>query len=120
MEKNSFSTYKQILLKLFKFHSYLSFNRKLLIKFPNFYKYILFQWSSPFLASSKLPSCILSNFLWFNKHILIKKKSIFSREFFEKGLNVVYQLFDDNGNVKSWCSIKHEFGFTNISNFKWQ
>ena len=80
----------------------------------------MFQWSSSFLAYSERPSCILSNFLWFNKHILIEKKSIFFRDFSDKGLNFVYQLFDNNGNVKSWSSIKEEFGFSNISNFKWQ
>ena len=80
----------------------------------------MFQWSSSFFASSELPSCILSNFLWFNKHILIEKKSIFFRDFSDKGLNFVYQLFDNNGNVKSWSSIKEEFGFSNISNSKWQ
>ena len=58
--------------KSFKFHLCLSFNRKLLIKFPKFYKNILFQWSSSFFASSELPSCILSNFLWFNKHVSIE------------------------------------------------
>ena len=62
----------------------------------------------------------MSNFLWFNKHILIEKKSIFFRYFSDKGLNFVYQLFDKNGSVKSWSSIKEEFDFNNISNFKWQ
>ena len=62
----------------------------------------------------------MSSFLWFNKHILIEKKSIFFRDFSGKGLNFVYQLFDNNGNVKSWSSIKEEFGFSNILNFKWQ
>ena len=80
----------------------------------------MFQWSSSFFASSELPSCILSNFLWFNKYILIEKKSIFFRDFSDKDLNFVYQLFDNNGNVKSWSNIKEEFGFGNISNFKWQ
>ena len=56
--------------KSFKLYSCLSFDRKLLIKFPKFYKNILFQWSSSFLASSELPSCIFPNFLWFNNHIL--------------------------------------------------
>ena len=59
--------------KLFKFHSALSFDRKLLIKFTKFYKKSLFQWSSSLLAFSELPSCIVLNFLWFNKHILIEK-----------------------------------------------
>ena len=62
----------------------------------------------------------MSSFLWFNKHILIEKKSIFFRDYSDKGLNFVYQLFDNNGNVKSWSSIKKEFGFNKISNFKWQ
>ena len=44
--------------KSFKFHSCLSFDRKLLIKFPKFYKNILFQWSSSFFVSSELPFCI--------------------------------------------------------------
>ena len=43
--------------KSFKFHSCLSFDRKLLIKFPKFYKNILFQWSSSFLL---LPNYLLA------------------------------------------------------------
>ena len=46
--------------------------------------------------------------------------SIFFRDFSEKSLNFVYHLFDNNGNVKSWSIIKDEFGFSIISNFKWQ
>ena len=57
---------------------------------------------------------------WFNKYILIEKKSLLFRYFSDKGLNFVYQLFDNNGSVKSWSSIKEEFDFNNISNFKWQ
>ena len=106
--------------KSFKFHSCLSFDCKLLIKFPKFYKNILFQWSSSLFAFFELTSCIILNFLWFNKHILIEKKSIFFRYLSNEGLNFFYQLFDNNGNVKYWSSIKEEFGFSNISNFEWQ
>ena len=60
--------------KSFKFHSCLSFDLKLLIKFPKLYKNVLFQWGSSLSAFSELTSCIMSNFLWFNKHILIEKK----------------------------------------------
>ena len=97
--------------KSFKFHSCLSFDRKLLIKLPKFYRNILFQWSSSMFAFSELHSCILSNFLWFNKHILVEKKPIFLRYFSDKGLNMIYQLFDNKGNVKSWS-------FNNFSKFK--
>ena len=66
--------------------------------------------------SSKLLSCIL----WFNKHIFIEKKPLIFCYFSEKGLNFVYQLFDNNWNVKSWSSIKKEFGFNIFFNFTWQ
>ena len=69
--------------KSFKFHSCLSFDHKL-PKFPKFCKNILFQWSSSFSASSELPSCILSNFLWFNKHILIEKSPSFFVFFWQR------------------------------------
>ena len=72
------------------------------------------------MSASELPSCIMSNFLWFNKHNLVEKKSIFFRYFYDKGLNFDYQLLDNNESVKSWSSIKEEFDFNNISNFKWQ
>ena len=42
--------------KSFKFHSYVSFDCKLLIKLPKFYKNISFQWSSSFFASFELHS----------------------------------------------------------------
>ena len=50
--------------------------------------------------------------------MLIEQKPIFFRYFSDKGLNLAYQLFDNNRNVKSWSSIKEEFGFNNFSNFK--
>ena len=50
----------------------------------------------------------------------MKKSYFLFRYFSDKGLNFPYQLFDNIGNVKSWSSIKEEFGFSNFSNFKWQ
>ena len=85
--------------KSFRFYSCFSFDCKLLIKFPKFSKNIFFQWIRSYSAFSELPSCIMSNFLWFNKHILIDKKSIFFRYFSDKGLNFVCQLFDNNGSL---------------------
>ena len=87
--------------KSLKFHSCLSFVRKLLIKFLKFCRNILCQRSSSLFASSELPSCILLNFLWCNKDILIEKKPIIFWYFSDKDRNFVYQLFDNNGNVKS-------------------
>ena len=52
--------------------------------------------------------------------MFLLEKSPFFRYFSDKALNFVHQLFDNHGNVKSWSSIKEEFGFSDILNFKWQ
>ena len=70
--------------KSLKFHSCLSFVRKLLVKFLKFCRNILCQRSSFLFASSKLPSCILLNFLWCNKDILIEKSPSFFDIFLTK------------------------------------
>ena len=89
------------------------------MKFSKFPITPWFQWSSCLFVSSELCSCILSDFLWFNKHVLIEKKSTY-RQFSEKGLNSVYKLLNKNGSVKSWSSIKEEFGFKNFFSCKCQ
>ena len=75
--------------KSFKFHPCFSFDGKLLIKFPQFYKSIVCFFRTTFLH--------LSHFLWFKKHILIEKKVHLFRYFSDKSLNFVYQLFDNYG-----------------------
>ena len=67
-------------------------------------------------ASSELPSCILSNFLWLNKHILIGKSPFFVI-FVAKAFATNYLVTMEMLNLET---IKEEFGFSNISNFKWQ
>ena len=81
-----------------------------LLNFPSFMK--------TFCFSGVALYWLFPNYLLPKKHILIEKKSIFFLYFSDKGLNFIYQLFDNNGKVKSWSSIKEEFGFNNILNFK--
>ena len=107
MKNNSSHLINKYFRKSFKFHSCLSFDRKLLIKFPEFYRNILFQWSNSLFSLSELPYVLIS--------IFSSKKTHCFRYFSGKGLN-----FDNNGNVKPWSSIKEEFGFNTCSNFKWQ
>ena len=64
--------------KSLKFHLCFSFDCKLFIKFSEFYRNIFFQWSRSLFVSSELPCFILSNVLWFNKHIFIEKILFFS------------------------------------------
>ena len=81
--------------KSFKFYSCLLFDCKLFIKFSMFYKKISPQWSSSLFALSELPSCILSNFLWFSLS--------FFRYFSDKGLNLVYPVTLKHV-VPHWCA----------------
>ena len=74
-ENNSSSAYNQMLQKIINSKNHylcLSFDGNLLIKFSEFNGNTSFQWSSHLFASSELPLYILSNFLCFNRHVLIE------------------------------------------------
>ena len=107
--------------KSFKFHLCLCFDCELLIKFPEFYKNILFKIVALFF--SELPSCILSNFLSFDKHISMEKQyHLFSLFFWQRPnfcLPIIW-LFDNNEIIKPLSLGAVYFGFNNTFNFKWQ
>ena len=53
---------------------------------------------------------ILSEFIWFNSNIIkVDSKPVQFSFFSDKKLNFIGQLFNDNGNIKSWEDIKMEF-----------
>ena len=56
---------------MFKFHPNLNFKKDLLKQFPDFYRSIFNNWKTSFYNSPEIPSCILSELLWFNRHIKI-------------------------------------------------
>ena len=91
------------------FHSNLSFNLALVDSFPEFYKKVFINWSSYFLSDCKVPSCIESNFLWYNKHILIDNKAVYLSFFSDKNVKFINNLLDCLGNFKSWNVLKTEF-----------
>ena len=68
----------------------------------------------------EIPSCILSQYLWYNKTVSrwIKLLFIFLT-FSEKSINYVSQLFSDNGSIKKWHESKREYNLHKISYFKW-
>ena len=103
--------------QIFKFHSNLTYDAKLLTSFPvkNIFRY----WNQHFTVSPDLPSCILSSFLWYNKDILISNKPIYFKHLSNNNLNYVTELFDETGNTKEWMKLKHEFNLNNNLYFKW-
>ena len=64
--------------KLFRCtYSSLFFDVTIVESFPKFYKEIFINWQSCLTSTSDLPTCILSNFLWFNKKKLINNKTVY-------------------------------------------
>ena len=62
-----------------------------------------------FVSNSEVRSCIQSNFLWYNKHILIDTKPVYLSSFPDKNVNFINNLLDSLGNFKSWNVLKTEF-----------
>ena len=124
---NNFHEWKLIPLYLikkhlgenFKFHPNLSLDANLINFFPLFYKNIFIFWQKFLVNFSKLPSCILSEFLWFNKFIKINYKPCYFECFSTKNLNFVNQLFCEAGKLKEWHLLKNEFSLNDKLYYKW-
>ena len=87
--------------QMFKFHSNLSYDTKLLNSFPAFYKNIFGYWSQHFTVSPEFCSCISSTFLRHKKDILISNKPIY------------FKHFPNNNLTKEWVKLKHKFNLNN-------
>ena len=87
--------------------------------FATFYKQILINWSSYFSSNSEVSSSIQSNFLWYNKHILIDNKPVYLSRFSDKNVNFLDNLTDCSGSFKSWTILKTEFNLADSLYFSW-
>ena len=105
--------------KNFTFHSNLSIPNKTLIPLPPFYKDIIKSWCSSFFCSPNVPSSISSQCLWYNSYLKIDKKPFFYKEFSNKNINYVSNLFSDFGEIKSWEKVMDEFNLDKKFYFKW-
>ena len=68
---------------------------------------------------AEIPSCILSQYLWYNENIQIDKTSIHFSRFSEKNINFVSQLFNNNGSIKKCHKFKRECNLHQNSYFQW-
>ena len=97
---DSFHEWKVILLKLtkrsfgshFKFYSNLLINISCINDFPSFYLDIICYWKRYFSTDPETPSCILSQYLWFNKFIIIDNSYVNFTDFSTKTINFVSDL----------------------------
>ena len=81
------------------FHSNLALSDACKLKndnYPEFYKSIVYLWIRISFTDPQSEHDILSQALWNNKYILIKMKPIFFLEFYQKGINTVNDLIDDD------------------------
>ena len=68
---------------------------------------------------SKTSSTIASQITWYNKHILVDKRSFYNITLVDKGINHLEQLLDSNGVMKPWSEFKGEFSLSKNSHFYW-
>ena len=105
--------------KNFKFHSNLLVKSSSIKNFPFYYQEIFHKWCKYLTSPVSVTSTIMSQFLWYNKYILIDKQSFLFSAMSNNGLNYVGHLFDTRGEIKDWNTIKLEFGLENTLHFSW-
>ena len=67
---------------------------------------------------SYTPSCIGSQFLWFNNYITINNNSVHFKEFSSHNINFINQLFTSEGEFKNWNPVRREFQLTYSLSYK--
>ena len=76
-------------------------------------------WKKYLTRKPEIPSCILSQYLWYNENIQVDKNSIYLVRFSEKNINYVSQLFRPDGSIKKWHELKTEHELHESSYFQW-
>ena len=101
-----------------KFHSKLSFNSSYVKHFPCFYKNILLNWKKYLSTDPETISGILSQNLWFNKHIIIHNSTVNFTKFSQKNINFVDQSVNESCQFKKWQMLKDEYHLDNEMYFQ--
>ena len=114
-----FHTITQKLGEKFLFHSNLDVNPKQINHFPQYYQEHFRKYSSNLLVLPNIPSTIISQVIWFNKHIKIDNKSLCLKGQGNQGINHVGQLFDENGMTTAWLHVKTQFNLSNKQHYFW-
>ena len=103
---DSFHEWKVIPLKLikksfgshFKFDSNILFNISCINDFPYFYLNIFRNWKKYFSTIPETPLCILSQYLWFSKFIIVDKSYVNFPNFLNKNISFVSDLVNEYCN----------------------
>ena len=68
---------------------------------------------------TETPSCVLSQYLWYNANTQVDKTSILFSRFSEKNIHYVSQLFNNNGPIKKLHEFKREYDLHDNHYFQW-
>ena len=99
--KYTIETYKKSFGSHFKFHSNLLFSISCINDFPSFYQDIFCNWKRYFPTNPETASRILSQYLWFNKFIIVDNSHHNFNNFSSKNINFVSDLVNENCNFNS-------------------
>lgn len=86
--------------------------------FPTFYRKILTTWKD--CSTSPITHyAILNQRIWHNHFLKINNKTFFFKDFARANLNYVYQLFNQDGSIKTWELIRVEFNLQTENYFSY-
>ena len=69
------------------------------------------------MAPPITPSCVLSQFLWYNSYIKIDNKAVYLNFFSAKNINFITQLFHSDGSIKNWNILKTQCALQDKGHF---
>ena len=108
IQNNTLETYKKFFGSHFNFHSNLLLNIFGINNFPSFYLDVFHNWKKYLPTNAETPSCILSQYLWFNKFIIIDNSYDNFTNFSNKSINFASDLVNENCNFKICEALKIE------------
>ena len=97
----------------------LSIPSKTINSLPSYYKDIIISWCKSYSCALEVPSLVSLQFLWYNSYIKIDNNVVCYKDFADKKITYINNLFDENGEWKSWQKILSDFQLTKKSYFKW-
>ena len=79
-------------------------------KITKFYKAVLESFNDVKYTKCDCAEDVLQQMLWYNKNIIINKKSLYNKHFIDKGILQIRDIVNENGEIKSFEDICEEFG----------
>ena len=110
---------KNVFANSFSFYSNLKFKRHHVKSFPDCYRDILLNRKRYLSQKPGVPSCILSQNLWYNQYIQIEKEPVHLVKFSDKKINTVSQFYNPNNLSIIRDILQESYKFQAETYFQW-